>query len=95
MPNQNVSIQRTCDCGNTEIFTYRDWLKHGFQVQRGERGIHTTELRVGHHEKEYEAKVVTFCFCQVESLRSESNLQNSDSLVELAPGEGQGPGGPF
>ncbi len=75
MPNSNITVTRTCHCDHTEIFTYRDWQKHGFQVQRGERGVHTTEYRVSSRGREYDAKVVTFCLCQVGVLSPGTNPQ--------------------
>lgn len=68
MPNSSITVTRTCHCDSTEIFTYRDWLDRGFQVQRGERGIRVTELRMG-KSREYEATVVKFCLCQVEETK--------------------------
>jgi antirestriction protein ArdC len=71
-----VSMEKTCDCvPYQDVFTYNRWLAQGFQVKKGEHGIHIqTWKSIIKKDDNGESKVtgrfpkssVVFCRCQVE-----------------------------
>ena len=81
-------VKRTlhCDCNPyKDVFTYGRWKAQGYQVRRGEHGIHipviSTTLTPNEEDEEQleERKLfhsaVVFCRCQVDSANGASSLQ--------------------